>query len=48
MNLIFATCAWADALTEHGHAAEAKRLLYEAALLEPEAGFVRDRIEALP
>jgi tetratricopeptide (TPR) repeat protein len=48
MNLIFATCAQADALVERGYAAEAKRLLFEAAMLEPEAGFVWDRIKALP
>jgi tetratricopeptide (TPR) repeat protein len=48
MNLIFATCGQADALAEQGFCAEAKRLLYEAALLEPEAGIVRDRIKALP
>jgi hypothetical protein len=48
MNLIFALCAQADALTDRGYAAEAKRLLFEAALLEPEAGFVRDRLQGLP
>lgn len=47
MNLIFATCGQADALVERGYNAEAKRLLFEAAMLEPEAGFVRDRIKAL-
>jgi tetratricopeptide (TPR) repeat protein len=47
MNLIFATCGQADALVEKGYTAEAKRLLYEAAQLEPAAGFVRDRITAL-
>lgn len=48
MNLIFATCGRADALIERGHAAEAKRLLSEAAMLEPEAGFVWERLKALP
>lgn len=47
MNLIFAACGWADALSEHGHADEAMRLLHEAALLEPEAGFILERINAL-
>jgi hypothetical protein len=48
MNLLFATCGQADALVESGNIAEARRLLLEAAMLEPEAGFVRDRIKALP
>ena len=48
MNLIFATCGQADALVEKGFTTEAKRLLYEAALLEPGASIVRDRIKALP
>ena len=48
MNLIFATCGQADALAGRGYAAEAKRLLYEAALVEPDAGMVWDRIKALP
>jgi len=47
MNLLFATCGQADALMESGHIAEARRLLFEAALLEPAAGFVRDRIQGL-
>ena len=47
MNLLFATCAQADALIGSGRTAEAKQLLLEAAILEPEAGFVRDRIKAL-
>jgi hypothetical protein len=42
MNLLFALCGQADALRESGHAADARQLLFEAALLEPEAGFVRD------
>jgi hypothetical protein len=48
MNLLFATCGQADALLGMGRTAEAKQLLLEAAVLEPEAGFVRDRIAALP
>lgn len=48
MNLLFATCGQADALAARGHNAEAKRLLYEAAMLEPAAGFVWDKIKALP
>jgi tetratricopeptide (TPR) repeat protein len=48
MNLIFATCGQADALVEKGHPVEAKRLLFEAAILEPEASFVWDRIKSLP
>lgn len=47
MNLLFAICGQADAMVESGHIAEARRLLLEAALLEPEAGFIRDRIKAL-
>jgi hypothetical protein len=47
MNLLFATCGQADALAERGYVAEAKRLLYEAAMLEPQAGFVQERIKAL-
>jgi hypothetical protein len=38
----------ADELSAPGYTAEAKRLLLEAAMLEPEADFVRDRIKALP
>lgn len=48
MNLIFATCGQADALVARGYASEAKRLLFEVAMLEPEAAFVWERIEALP
>jgi tetratricopeptide (TPR) repeat protein len=48
MNLIFATCGQADALAEKGYTAEARRLLHEAALLEPAASIVQDRIKALP
>jgi hypothetical protein len=48
MNLIFALCGHADDLLARGFGAEAKRLLLEAALLEPQAEFVQARIEALP
>jgi hypothetical protein len=48
MNLIFATCGQADALVERGYISEAKRLLSEAAMLEPEASFVWERLKALP
>jgi hypothetical protein len=48
MNLIFATCAWADALIEKGYTAEAKKLLSEALMVEPRAGIVVERLNALP
>ncbi len=48
MNLIFATCGQADALIEKGFHHEAKRLLSEAAMLEPEASIVLERLNALP
>jgi tetratricopeptide (TPR) repeat protein len=48
MNLLFATCGQADAMIGSDRAAEAKHLLLEAAMLEPEAGFIRDKIKALP
>lgn len=48
MNLLFATCGQADDLIARGYTAEAKRLLFETAMLEPEVGFIRDRIKALP
>ena len=48
MNLIFATCGQADALVEKGYNLEAKRLLSEAAMLEPEADIVLERLKALP
>lgn len=47
MNLLFATCAQADALAERGQRFEAKRLLAEAFLLEPDASMVNERLEAL-
>ena len=48
MNFIFATCGQAGILIQRGYAAEAKRLLWEAALLEPGAGFIQEWIETLP
>ena len=48
MNLFFALCGQADAFIGSGCTVEAKRLLLEAAMLEPEAGFIRDRIKELP
>lgn len=48
MNLIFALCGEADELLARGYVPEAKRLLREAALLEPEAGFIQDRLKAIP
>ena len=47
MNLIFAACGQADALVEKGYVFEAKRLLSEAAMLEPNASFVWERLRAL-
>jgi tetratricopeptide (TPR) repeat protein len=48
MNLLFATCAQADALIEKGFHLEAKQLLSEALMLEPEAGIVLKKLDALP
>lgn len=48
MNLIFATCAQAGALVERGYRVEAKRLLAEAAILEPAANMVLERLGELP
>lgn len=47
MNLIFAIGWHADALIARGYVGEARRLLFEAAMLEPEAGFIQARIGAL-
>ncbi len=47
MNLIFATCGQADALAAQGYHAEARRLLYEVAMVEPQADFVWERIKRL-
>ncbi|HXI68907.1 MAG TPA: hypothetical protein VNN22_00970 [Verrucomicrobiae bacterium] len=48
MNLLFATSGHADALIASGHTSAAKRLLLEAAMLEPHADFIQDRIKLLP
>ncbi|HWC60148.1 MAG TPA: hypothetical protein VHC44_10690 [Verrucomicrobiae bacterium] len=48
MNLIFATCGRADALMAQGFQEEAKRLLNEAAMMEPEAECLKERIRSLP
>jgi hypothetical protein len=48
MNLLFAIGSHADALIATGHTAEAKRRLLEAAMLEPHADFIQDRIKLLP
>jgi len=45
MNFIFAACGQADELIERGYVAEAKRLLWEAALLEPQADFIQERLK---
>ena len=47
MNLIFATCGYADELVGKGYKLEAKRLLSEVALLERQAGIVWERLELL-
>ena len=47
MNLIFATCAQADALPEKAYRLEAKRLLAEAAIIEPDAAIVGERLRVL-
>jgi tetratricopeptide (TPR) repeat protein len=47
MNLIFAACGQADALVEKGYGSEAKRVLSDAAMLEPNASFVWERLRAL-
>jgi hypothetical protein len=48
MNLILASCGRADALVEKGYVQEAKRLLHEVAMIEPDADCVRERIKSLP
>ena len=47
MNLIFCLCGQADELATRGYTAEAKRLLLEAALLEPNAEFVCDKLNSI-
>jgi hypothetical protein len=44
MNLIFALCGQADELIAKGYTTEADRLLREAALLEPQADFIQERL----
>jgi hypothetical protein len=48
MNLLFSLCGAADALIANGCAGEARPLLSEAAMLEPNAQFIQERIQALP
>ena len=48
MNLLFALCGQADELLARGFAAEARRLLQEAAMLEPQADFIQERLKAMP
>lgn len=47
MNLIFATCGRADALAAKGFLEEAKRLLNEVYMMEPEAECVKERMRSL-
>jgi tetratricopeptide (TPR) repeat protein len=47
LNLIFASCGRADALVERGYRMEAKRLLAEAAMVEPEAEMLTERLRTL-
>lgn len=48
LNLLFSICAQAETLANDGHVAEAKRLLREATILEPKAGFIKERLALLP
>ncbi len=47
MNLIFSLGGQADELIGRGYNLEAKRLLIEAAMLEPAAGFIQERIKTV-
>jgi hypothetical protein len=47
LNLIYATCGQADALLEKGFKVEAKRLLCEVALIEPQADIVWERLQGM-
>ena len=47
MNLIFASGSHADALVQRGYFQEAKRVLTEVMMIEPNAGFIRQRLEAI-
>jgi len=44
LNLIFATCGEADALIAQGQTTGARQMLSEAAILEPRATFIQDRL----
>lgn len=48
MNLILATCGQADTLMARGYGLEAKRLLCEAAMIEPAAEMIAERLRVLP
>jgi tetratricopeptide (TPR) repeat protein len=47
MNLLFSLCGQADALVGRGYQREARRLLYEAAMLEPNASFIQDKLQGI-
>lgn len=47
MNLLFALCGTADALISRSCTGEANRLLSEAAVLEPRAEFIQERLKAI-
>jgi len=47
LNLICASCGQADVLIARGYNLEAKRLLSEAAILEPAADIVWEKLNAL-
>lgn len=48
MNLLFAIAGQSDALVAQGFIGEARTLLYEAVMLEPNADFIQERIRTLP
>jgi tetratricopeptide (TPR) repeat protein len=47
MNLLLTLCAQADAMAARGCQAEARRLLEEAAMIEPQAEFVQEKLKVL-
>ncbi len=47
MNLVFGTCGLAGALVARGYQMEARRLLCEAMMIEPEAAIIQERLQAL-
>jgi tetratricopeptide (TPR) repeat protein len=47
MNLLLALCAQADALAARGCQSQARNLLEEAAMVEPQAEFVQEKLKAL-